>query len=539
MASAVATLPLPSDPLWRQAQAYLREEQFDAARALLASMFACEGGEARAHLLAAQIAWREDRVRDGTRHALAAAQADPEDPETLCAVVAVLLEVGETVAARECLDHPALTGSADPLVLMRMAGFRKRLEEHAAALALLDKVRASGHDTAALHFKLGEALMFNGRLDEAEAELAGSLAQAPAYGRVALPLVRLRKQTPERNRLALLERSMRHVALGSHDHAALLFAQYKTLEDLGRDEEAWAALAEGNALMHARLANESSRHHAWLERFLQVCPSGSAEDVAGGAPAATPIFIIGVPRSGTTLLERMLGNHSRVATTGELMDFGAQLHWAADTRNVGSESLLEKLPGLDYAELGRRYLVQTQWRAGDRAFFIDKQPPNWVLAGAIHAALPQAPILNLVRDAMDTCFSNWRAYFGDACAYSYSLDALAEYFNDHRYAMAHWHRAMPGAILDVSYVDLVRDPEATLRQVFDFCGLEREPGCGDITRNAAPSATLSAVQVRAPLHARSFGEWRRYEARLSGLAAALGTDAAGAVHRSRAPGTAT
>ena len=517
----MASPTLASDSLWQQAQACLREGQLDAARALLASMFAREGGEARAHLLAAQIAWREDRVRDGTRHALAAAHAAPDDPETLCSVIAVLLEAGETVVARECLGHPALTGSVDPLVLVRMAGFRKRLEEHADALALLDKVRASRHDTAALRFRRGEALMFNGRLEEAEAELAGSLAQAPAYGRVALPLVRLRRQTRERNQLALLDRSLRHVARGSRDQAALAFARYKVLEDLGRDDEAWTSLAEGNALMHARLAGEPSRHHAWLERFLHVCPSGSTHAAAGGAPGATPIFIIGVPRSGTTLLERMLGNHSRAATTGELMDFGAQLHWLADTRNIGSESLLEKLPELDYAELGQRYLARTQWRAGHRAFFVDKQPPNWVLAGAIHAALPQAPILNLVRDPMDTCFSNWRAYFGDACAYSYSLDALVEYFSDYRRVMAHWHQTMRGAILDVSYADLVREPEVTLRKVFDFCGLPWEPGCGDITRNAAPSATLSAAQVRAPLHARAFGEWRRYEIHLQPLRRAL------------------
>lgn len=521
MAPIAANPASASDPLWHEAQTCLRAGQLDAARALLASMFARRSGEARAHLVAAQIAWREDRVRDGTRHALAAAHAAPDDPETLCALVAVLLETGETVVARECLAHPVLADSVDPLVLMRMAGFRKRLEEHAEALALLDKVRASGHDTAALRFKRGEALMFNGRLEEAEAEFAGSLAQAPAYGRVALPLVRLREQTPEHNQLVLLERSMRHVAHGSHDHAALLFARYKALEDLGRDEEAWASLAQGNALMHARLGNESSRHHAWLERFLCACPAGSPQTVSEATPCATPIFIVGVPRSGTTLLERMLGNHSRVATIGELMDFGAQLHWLADTRNIGSESLLEKLPALDYADLGRRYLARTQWRADGRAFFIDKQPPNWVLAGAIHAALPQAPILNLVRDPMDTCFSNWRAYFGDACAYSYNLDAMAEYFNDYQRVMAQWHRTMPGAILDVPYADLVREPEATLRVVFGFCGLEWEPGCDDTMRNGAPSATLSAAQVRAPLHARAFGEWRRYETQLSELAAVL------------------
>jgi hypothetical protein len=203
------------------------------------------------------------------------------------------------------------------------------------------------------------------------------------------------------------------------------------------------------------------------------------------------------------------------------MDFGAQLHWLADTRNVGSDGLLEKLPNLDYAELGRRYLARTQWRAGGRTFFIDKQPPNWVLAGAIHAALPQAPILNLVRDPMDTCFSNWRAYFGDACAYSYDLHALAVYFHDYRNTMAHWRRVMPGVILDVPYSDLVGEPEAVMRKVFAHCGLEWDPGCLDMRSNPTPVATLSAAQVRTPLHTNAFGEWRRYAARLEPLRRAL------------------
>lgn len=519
--STVASPGLASDPLWRQAQTCLIQGRLDAARIVLESMLARGTDQVRAHLLAAQIAWREDRIRDGARHALDAAHVAPDDPEILCALVAVLLETGETMVARECLAHPALTSSIEPLVLMRMAGFRKRLEEHAESLALLDTVRASGHETAALSFKRGEELMFNGRLEEAESELAGSLAQAPAYGRVALPLVRLRKQTSEHNHMAAIERSMHHVAQGSHDHAALTFARYKILEDLGQDDEAWEALAHGNALMHARLGNEASRHHAWLERFLPLCAHQGPRPVDGKMGGPTPIFIVGVPRSGTTLLERMLGNHSRVAVAGELMDFGAQLHWMVDTRNIRTESLFAKLPEFDYAELGQRYLARTQWRARGSDFFIDKQPPNWVLAGVIHAALPHAPILNLVRDPMDICFSNWRAYFGDACAYSYDLDALAMYFQDYQHTMAHWHRTIPGAILDVPYSGLVREPEATLRDIFDFCGLAWEPGCGDITRNAAPSATLSAAQVRSTLHTRAFGEWRRYEAQLSGLTRAL------------------
>ena len=522
MTAQAASRSFASDPLWQQAQACLVRGHIDAARQVLASMQARQpAGDVYVHLLTAQIAWREDRVRDGTRRALDAAHVVPDDAEALCTVATVLVEAGETIAARACLDRPALAGCKNPLLLMRASGLRKRLEQHAEALALLDEAKSLGHVTAALRFRRGEALMFNGRLEEAETELAASLAEAPAHGSVAVPLVRVRKQTAEHNHLELLERSAQHVASGSREQAALEFARYKTLEDLGRDNEAWEALARGNAQMHARLRDEAARHRAWLDRFLAAWSTVDRQPERDPSDGPLPIFIIGMARSGTTLLERMLGNHSQVAVAGELMDFGAQLHWMADTRNAQSDTLLSRLPGLDYTDLGRRYLAQTPWRAHGKAFFIDKQPPNWVLAGAVHSALPRAPILNLVRDPMDTCFSNWRAYFGDACAYSYDLDALAEHFNDYRRVVAHWHRIIPGAILDVPYAELVNEPEATLCQVFNFCGLEWESDCADISRNASPSATLSAAQVRGSLHRDTSDQWRRYTRQLHALRHAL------------------
>lgn len=523
MASNPASRGFDSDLLWQKAQTSLARGQLEEARKVLTAYRALgRGNDIHAGLLAGQVALIEDRIRDGTRDVLGAARIAPEDPQALCAVAGMLLQIGENVAALECLDRPSLTGCEDPLLLMQLAAHRRRLQQHAEGLALLDRAKSLGSADPALRYMRGEALLHSGRLDEAEAELASCLADAPDRGRVAVPLVGLRRQTPESNYLAALDAGARMAPPGTDDQAAFEFARYKTLEDLGRDDEAWQALARGNALMRARLPERLRQHHPLSERFLQAWPPMHGAPASAADSGPQPIFIIGMPRSGTTLLERMLGNHSQVTAAGELMDFATQLQWMADTRNVTGEPFMSRLSSLDSAELARRYLARTQWHARGKAFFIDKQPPNWMWAAAIHLALPRAPILNLVRDPMDVCFSHWRTYFGDSCAYSNDFDTLAGVYEDYWRAMAHWHQMMPGAILDVRYDELVREPETTLHKVFDFCGLEWEADCADITRNTAPSATPSATQVRSSLHTRAFGEWRRYAGQLQPLADSLG-----------------
>ena len=184
--------------------------------------------------------------------------------------------------------------------------------------------------------------------------------------------------------------------------------------------------------------------------------------------------------------------------------------------------MLQRLADLDYRQLGRRYLAQTQWRAGDVRFYIDKQPWHYMVAGLIHMALPGARILHMVRDPMDVCFSNFRALLGARYDYSFDLDALPRHFLEYKRFMAHWQGVMPEAILDVPYRELVVDTEATMRKVLGFCGLEWEDACLDPSRNTATIATLSASQARGPVYANAFGTWRRYRRQLTDLQQALG-----------------
>ena len=201
-----------------------------------------------------------------------------------------------------------------------------------------------------------------------------------------------------------------------------------------------------------------------------------------------PIFIIGMMRSGTTLLDRMLSNHSKVASAGELDAFGLQLRWIADHRTTLDDVVLQRAADLDYAELGKRYLEQTQWRTADKAFFIDKLPRNWMLAGLIRRALPQARILHMVREPMALCFSNYRALFSERYPYTYDLGALASYHRQYVRVMAHWHQAMPGQILDVAYADLVRTPSRRRARHWLFAG-----STGNL-RVPTPAATSRSSQ---------------------------------------------
>lgn len=505
----------------RDAAAALANGQLAQAHAQLEALVAAAPGDTRTRLLASRIALREDRIRDAARIALEAADRVPADPALLLATVETLLQTGEVVAARHCMAQPVLAQSRDPRWLLRLARLRQRLDENAEALPLIERAAATGANDPVSRFDYGVQLYFNGRLEEAERQLETGLCEQPTLGRAALALARLRKWTEDHNHVGLILAGLKRVAQGTRDHAALLFALYKELEDVGRDEYAWKVLAQGNAVMHARRPWDAGAHARYLDRLLAACDADRVAPQGAVNPGPQPIFILGMPRSGTTVLERMLGNHSRVAQAGELIDFGMQLHWAADTASTHSDAFISRIPDLDLAEVGQRYLAQTRWRARDKTFYIDKQPPNWVLAGLIHAALPGARILHLVRDPMDVCFSNWRAFFGDTYSYSYAMDTLTAYYRGYRRTLQHWHAVMPGAILDVPYAELVREPDATLRKVLDFCGLAWESGCSDITRNAAPSATLSAAQVRSPVHDRAFGEWRRYAMHLSGLESAL------------------
>jgi len=521
---APATLDrAPPQWLWQTGQQAILQGRLDEGRACLQALLARMPGHVPARMLLAGTVLATGRMREATVELQRAAQMLPDDPALVVQVAQSLSRLGETNAARACLAHPVVARTQNGPILTALGHTYQGLGLNAEALRLMDRAQAAGYDNADFRYFHALQLQFNGRLAEAEAEMEQCLRLGPTFGRASLSLARIRKQTAESNHLEFLQSRLQSVPHGSEDHAAFEFALYKEFEDLGRLDDAWAALARANAVMAARMPYDANAETRLFDALIQRFDTEFLARASQPQPGPVPIFIVGMPRSGTTLLERVLGSHSMVASAGELNDLPRQLRWVADHHGQAlvDEPLLDAMAGLDFGLLGRRYLEQSQWRAQGKAFYIDKLPPNFMLVGCIRRALPHARVVHMVRDPMDVCFSNYRAMFGDAYSYSYTLESIAHHYRQYRRLMDHWRNTMPGFVIDVSYNNLVHDTEGTCRELLAACGLPFEPECLDHTRNRASVATLSSAQVRQPIHSRGIAEWKKYGTQLQELRSML------------------
>lgn len=486
--------------LWSQAQVHLAAKQAAPARAALEALLAADPDHTLGRLALANLAWRQDRVREASEHALRAARGVPDYPDLICETAGVLLRVGETVAARGCLRRDALESVTSDALLTRLADHWHALGEHAEALARADRARELGFDGDGVRHRRGRELVCLGRDEEAEPELELAFLLGPTHGEIAVELGRLRTQSRERNHFNTLAGGIKNVVRGSRDHAALEFALYKELEDVGRYDDAWQALTRANAVMAQRKRCDVARMQHWFELCIALCTREALRPARTQADGPQPIFVIGLPQTGTREVARRLGGHPDVVDAGELNDFERQLRWAADHRSTQDEHFLERVPALDFAEIGSRYLAQTQWRARGKPYFVDSRADNWMYAGLIHAALPRARILHVTCDPMEACFAQYRNFFGDTHEYASDLAALAVHHLQYRKLMRHW-RAIAGDAIEESSLEKLADSS-------------RETDATAIARREAGG-------LRAALRGGSGVRWRDYGKYLVALQQAL------------------
>jgi tetratricopeptide (TPR) repeat protein len=374
--------------------------------------------------------------------------------------------------------------------------------DDAGALRLCEDARARLRPDARLEYITGLALRNLGRADEATTALEGAIAIDPDFSPAHWSLAYHRPAGM--TRLPRLEAAVARLRSNASTMADLCYALYRENEAAGRPQVAWTWLARGAAAARSRdhVVDRRSRRGA-IAHPEHVAPPTHRR--------AGSIFIVGMPRSGTTVLERILGNHSLVHAAGELNSFHAALCHQADAFLPSPTSTDEAPPMHATDKVGDMYLRASRRHAGDERIVVDKNPANFLYAALIARSLPDARILCLRRSPMDACFSNLRELFeGDAYPYSYALDSLAEHYDWFDRMRTAYEVALPGRFMTVSYEAMVADPRATAERVLSFCGLDYEEGCERIERNAAPVSTASSSQVREPVHTRGVGAWERY-----------------------------
>lgn len=491
--------------------------RFDDAEAELHNLLQGQAQHPRAWLQLFDTQWAADRPRAARHTALTMCAMQPYGASFLVALMWRLRMVGEAQAILDCCDRLPPVREMPPDQLIAAASLLKKLDQYQRALDFLDGAPRMLAKTAAVRMIRGEVLGALGRAEEARATLEAGIARGgEEISQAWWLLARLQTATPADNHVAALQQELGRAG-SPLDKTRLAFALHKELDDLGDHDRAWAALEQACAGHRASLSYDNSDMVELVDRLLAWRAPGHGGAAAPGA--VTPIFIVGMHRSGTTLMERILGGHPVIADAGELDDFADQVRMAADHRSEHAldAATVARVADIDFPQLGQSHLERTAWRTGGKAYFTDKAPANFLHAGFIASALPQARIIHMTRNPLDTCLSNLRELYGKVCPYSYDQAELADYYLQYRRLMAHWHEAFPGRILDVCYEQLVGDPEAEVRKVLDFCGLDFQPDMLAIENRDTPVNTASAAQVRQPIHGGRIGRWRRYEKQLQPL----------------------
>ncbi len=394
-----------------------------------------------------------------------------------------------------------------------------------AAIDAYRKATVLKPDMVVAHTRLGHALKITGRMDEAREAFAAALKINPGAAPVHYELAQLKRYAHGDAQLAAMETLLAACPASSPDRVGLEFAIGKAYADLGDHPRAFRHWLSANALKRAEIDYDEARMVALFDDIEAIfTPELIAARRGHGEPSPLPIFVIGMPRSGTTLIEQVLASHPEIRAAGELKLLDDVLNSVpdADGRIVPFPDYVAALAGPAFGDIGARYVAGLSAFAAGAARVVDKMPGNFVFAGMIHLALPGARIIHAVRDPIDTCLSCFTQLFTEPQAHAYELAELGRYYRRYRRLMEHWHRVLPtGTILDVRYEDMVADLEGQTRKLLAHCGLAWDERCLAFYETRRPVRTASATQVRQPIYTSSLARWRVYEEFLAPLRAEL------------------
>jgi predicted Zn-dependent protease len=438
-----------------------------------------------------------------------------------------LLQRHKHVQAREQIEKLLKADPDNRVYRTTHATIRTGFGDYERALPLYREILAETPQDAELHLSIAHALKTLGRTEEAVASYRAAVTARPGFGEAYWSLANLKTYRFTDVEIARMRAEESIARVAAKDRYHLCFALGKALEDRADYAQSFAYYERGNSLkkVECRYRPEMTERNA--QQQMSVCTREFFAARQGwGSPDRSPIFVVGLPRSGSTLIEQILASHSQVEGTMELADIPRLVQDLQGRETATSAArypaVLAELSADDCQRLGEQYLANTRVYRKGAPFFIDKMPNNFRHLGLIHLILPKATIIDARREPLACCFSNFKQLFASGQQFTYSLDDIARYYRMYVELMAHWDSALPGKLLRVQHEDVVADLEASVRRILEFCGLEFEPGCVEFHKTRRAVHTASSEQVRQPINRDGVDHWRHFEPWLGPLKAALG-----------------
>ena len=436
---------------------------------------------------------------------------DPDNVQCLLQKAECLLALGER-SHSFLVAESAARATENVEALEAIGVFFAAADDHAAALKVFDRAIAASPPTPSLLLKRASIQQFLGDFEQAALDYQATLAISPGDSEALKGLAELRRQSASGNSVQALLTALELAPVDSKDSSTLHFALAKSYEDMEDYASSWQHLSEANKLERARLQYDPAQDRLHIERIIAGFANG--ERPAPDTTGASPIFIVGLPRTGSTLVERIIGQHSAVHSAGELAALSEAIAIVADRsapdHAVGWLGYVDTLGTVDAASIAEEYLARARARLDNRPRFSDKAPSNFYHCALIFRAFPAARVVHVTRRPLATCYAIYKTRFGNGFPFAYDLNDIADFYVGYRKLMAHWHHILPGRILDVAYEDLVISHEATTRRILEYADLTFEPACLQFHMNPNSTSTASSVQVRQPLYDTSLEQWRHY-----------------------------
>ncbi len=505
----------------QQAFELINDGRLDAAVSIGNEIIRRHRSDPRGWYLLSVINLRRNQLPAAIECADKAVKLKSDSPHYLIQLAQSCARAGRRNEAMQVVEKTADWAAGEPQLLDTIGAICSHCGEQERALQFFEQAIAAEPDNSNFLFNLATAQRMTGDFVAAEITLDRAIKLNPHDYTAYYIRADLRQQNIEHNHVEELETLLTEGIDDPRGKITILFAAAKECEDIENYERSFTHLEAACTLQRKHMQYDVTADIDTISMIIETYSAEALNTMKEGFNSEEPFFVLGLPRTGTTLVERILGSHSAVYAAGELDNFASELVKAVQVKsnlqNIPKEELVKMALDVDLYELGTAYIESTRPATAHSSRFIDKMPLNYLYCGLIHRALPQAKIIALQRSPMDTCYAVYKAMFTNAYPFSYDLDELGRYYLAFRQLMSHWRRIIGPNFLTVNYEALILNQEDTSRAIIEHCGLEWEDACLNFHQSEYASGTASAVQVRKPVYTSSIGKWKNYERQLQPL----------------------